>query len=67
MNNLELLKAAEKYGSPLYIYDTNKIKKQYNRLKKSFKTVKSLQINYAVKASSNIPACTYCSVKAVYA
>ena len=54
MNNLELLKAAEKYGSPLYVYDTNKIKKQYNRLKKSFKTVKSLQINYAVKALSNI-------------
>ena len=54
MNNLELLKAAEKHGSPLYIYDTNKIKKQYNRLKKSFKTVKSLQINYAVKALSNI-------------
>ena len=54
MNNLELLKAAEKYGSPLYVYDTNKIKKQYNRLKKSFKTVKSLQINYAVKALSLI-------------
>ena len=54
MNNLELLKVAEKYGSPLYVYDTNKIKKQYNRLKKSFKTVKSLQINYAVKALSNI-------------
>ena len=54
MNNLKLLKAAEKYGSPLYVYDTNKIKKQYNRLKNSFKTVKSLQINYAVKALSNI-------------
>jgi len=54
MNNLKLLKASEKHGSPLYVYDTNKIKKQYNRLKNSFKTVKSLQINYAVKALSNI-------------
>lgn len=54
MNNLKLLKIANKHGSPLYVYDSNKIKKQYNRLKNSFKYVKNLQINYAVKALSNI-------------
>lgn len=54
MNNLKLLKIANKHGSPLYVYDSNKIKKQYNRLKNSFKSVKNLQINYAVKALSNI-------------
>lgn len=54
MNNLKLLKIANKHGSPLYVYDSNKIKKQYNRLKNSFKCVKNLQINYAVKALSNI-------------
>ena len=54
MNNLNLLDATEKFGSPLYVYDSNKIKKQYNKLKNSFSSVKNLQINYAVKALSNI-------------
>ena len=54
MNNLNLLDATEKYGSPLYVYDSDKIKRQYNKLKNSFSSVKNLQINYAVKALSNI-------------
>ena len=54
MNNLNLLDATEKFGSPLYVYDSDKIKRQYNKLKNSFSSVKSLQINYAVKALSNI-------------
>ena len=54
MNKLNLLDAAKKYGSPLYIYDSDKIKSQYDKLKDSFSSVKSLQINYAVKALSNI-------------
>ena len=59
MNNLKLIKTADIYGSPLYVYDSNKIKRQYNRLKNSFKYVKSLQINYAVKALSNISILKY--------
>ena len=51
---MKIYKAASEFGSPLYVYDANKIKYQYNRLVKSFKSVKSLQINYAVKALSNI-------------
>ena len=54
MNNQKLIKAAEKFGSPLYVYDSNKIKRQFNKLKNSFKSVDNLQINYAVKALSNI-------------
>ena len=54
MNNLNLLDATEKFGSPLYVYDSDKIKRQYDKLKDSFSSVKSLQINYAVKALSNI-------------
>ena len=54
MNNLNLLDATKKFGSPLYVYDSDKIKRQYNKLKNSFSSVKSLQINYAVKALSNI-------------
>ncbi len=44
---------AKKYGTPLYIYDFNHIKAQYNRLKEAFRGRKSL-ICYAVKANSNL-------------
>lgn len=49
-----LLQLAEKYDAPLYVYSSEKIESQYNRLKKAFSSVKQLQINYAVKALSNI-------------
>jgi diaminopimelate decarboxylase len=59
VNNKVLLEAVDKFGTPLYIYDSNMIKSQYNRLKQSFKDVKNLQINYAVKALSNISILKY--------
>ena len=59
MKNQILLDAVNQYGSPLYVYDSNKIKSQFNRLTESFKNVKKLQINYAVKASSNISILKY--------
>lgn len=54
MNNKSLLRLAEKYGSPLYVYDTDKITSQYNRIINAFSEVKNVKINYAVKALSNI-------------
>jgi diaminopimelate decarboxylase len=59
MKNKDLLKAADKFGTPCYVYDTSKIKKQYDRLINSFKTVKNLKINYAVKALSNLSILKY--------
>ena len=59
MKNIDLLKAVKKFGTPSYIYDASKIKKQYNRLIDSFKTVKNLKINYAVKALSNLSILKY--------
>ena len=59
MNNKILLEAADKFGTPLYIYDSNMIKSLYKRLKQSFSDVKNLQINYAVKALSNISILKY--------
>ena len=59
MKNSKLIQAASIFGSPLYVYDANKIKHQYNRLVKSFKSVKNLQLNYAVKALSNISILKY--------
>ncbi len=50
----QLLELANKYGSPLYVYDTDKIESQYNRLTNAFSSVKNLKLNYAVKALSNI-------------
>ena len=59
MKNQDLLKAAHKFGTPCYVYDAAKIKKQYDRLINSFKTVKNLKINYAVKALSNLSILKY--------
>ncbi|SNR34208.1 diaminopimelate decarboxylase [Lutibacter agarilyticus] len=54
MDNQQLLALTEKYGSPLYVYDANIIESQYHRMVNAFSSVKSLNINYAVKANSNI-------------
>lgn len=59
MKNSKLIQSALEFGSPLYVYDANKIKYQYNRLVRSFKSVKNLQLNYAVKALSNISILKY--------
>ena len=59
MKNKDLIKAADKFGTPLYVYDLSKIESQYNRLVNSFKTIKNLKINYAVKALSNLSILNY--------
>ena len=45
---------SEKYGSPLYVYNAEKITSQYNRIINAFKGVKNLKLNYAVKANTNV-------------
>ena len=54
MERTQLIELANKYGSPIYVYDTDKIESQYNRLTAAFSSVKNLKLNYAVKALSNI-------------
>ena len=54
MQSKDLLQLAEQFGSPLYVYDAEKIKSQYNRLTKAFSKVENLRINYAMKALSNV-------------
>jgi len=44
---------AEKYGTPLYVYDFDYIENRYTTLKDAFAGKKSI-INYAVKANSNL-------------
>jgi diaminopimelate decarboxylase len=43
----------KKYGSPLYIYDTAKMKSQYDRIHNAFHHV-NLRLHYACKALTNI-------------
>ena len=54
MQSQELVKLAESFGSPLYVYDAEKIESQYKRLTNAFAKVPRLRINYACKALSNI-------------
>ncbi len=44
---------AEKYQTPLYVYDFDKITEQYNSLKESFRARKAI-LAYAVKSNSNL-------------
>jgi diaminopimelate decarboxylase len=53
MKNNDLLEIVKIYGSPVYVYDTEKIISQYQRLVNAFQKVPTVRINYAVKALSN--------------
>lgn len=59
MTNQDLLKIAWDYGSPVYVYDAEKIASQYKRLTNAFKKVNQLKLHYAVKANSNISVLRY--------
>jgi diaminopimelate decarboxylase len=50
----DLLSITDTFGSPIYVYDAEKISSQYKRLSNAFGSVPSLKINYAMKALSNI-------------
>lgn len=54
MNHQELLKTAEEFGSPIYVYDAKKIEEQYLRLTRAFEKVEQFKVHYAVKALSNV-------------
>ncbi|NND10204.1 MAG: diaminopimelate decarboxylase [Flavobacteriaceae bacterium] len=54
METKSLLNVAKEYGSPVYVYDSQKIISQYKRLTSAFDKVKRLKVNYAVKALSNL-------------
>ncbi len=51
--NVDPLQLVERYGEPIYVYDTAIMKKQYQALRSAFK-VNDLQIHYACKALTNV-------------
>lgn len=53
VDGVNMLDLANEHGSPLYVYETAKIKSQFNTMKESFKGI-DLKINYACKALTNI-------------
>ena len=52
IGGLPVQEIKEQYGTPLYIYDGNKIISQYHRLINAFKDI-NIKIKYAVKALTN--------------
>lgn len=54
MKPIDLLNIAKTFGDPVYVYDSQKITAQFQRLTRAFKSVKKLKLNYAAKALSNI-------------
>ncbi|MBX2964970.1 MAG: diaminopimelate decarboxylase [Cyclobacteriaceae bacterium] len=53
IQNVKALDIAEQFGTPVYVYDANKILHQLNTLKTAFADV-DVKIKYAVKALSNL-------------
>lgn len=51
--SLDLIDLTKKYGSPLFVYDTTIIQKQYERLMNAFSGV-HIKLHYACKALSNL-------------
>ena len=52
LDGMDLLNLASEFGSPLYVYDTATIERQYRRVEKAFQGV-NLKLKYACKANSN--------------
>ena len=53
IDGIDVIGLCNKYGTPLYVYDTEKMKNQYNRMLEAFKGV-NVKINYACKALTNV-------------
>ena len=53
IDGIPVIKLAEKHGSPIYIYESATMIRQYNRLKDAFSGTR-VKIHYACKALTNI-------------
>lgn len=51
--SIDFKSLAEKYGTPLYVYDFNYLEERYLSLKEAFEGQKSI-ISYAIKSNSNL-------------
>jgi diaminopimelate decarboxylase len=53
VQGIELTKLAERFGTPLYVYDASKIASQIQRLRNAFSKT-NVRIKYAAKALTNV-------------
>lgn len=53
MQGVDLIALSEEFGTPLYVYDAEKIKSQFNRLKDAFSGA-NVKIKYACKSLTNL-------------
>jgi diaminopimelate decarboxylase len=53
LHGASLVEVAKEFGTPVYVYDAETMKRQYQRLTNAFKDVK-LKVKYACKANTNI-------------
>jgi diaminopimelate decarboxylase len=53
IDGLDVIELVEKYGSPVYVYQTSKMKQQYDSMLHAFKDIK-VKINFACKALNNL-------------
>ncbi len=53
IDGVDAIELVEKYGSPVYVYQTSKMKQQYDSMLHAFKDIK-VKINFACKALNNL-------------
>ncbi|MFC2089953.1 diaminopimelate decarboxylase [Bacteroidota bacterium] len=53
IDGIPVIRIAEKYGSPVYIYESAKMVSQFQRMMNAFKDTR-VRINYAAKALTNV-------------
>ncbi|MFT6969459.1 MAG: diaminopimelate decarboxylase [Roseivirga sp.] len=53
VQGVDLVALTEQFGSPLYVYNAEKIEQQFNELSNAFSSVK-MRVKYATKSLSNI-------------
>lgn len=62
INGLDIKQLAEEFGTPVYIYDCNRIKSNYNKLKGGLdRYYPKNSIHYSLKANSNLRILEYIS------
>lgn len=60
LSNEQLLQIAERFGTPVYVYDAEKIKQQYQKLKDGF-AILDTSFFFACKALTNVNVLKYIS------
>ena len=53
IGSIDATEIAAQFGTPVYVYDAEKVKTQYHRLKNAFPGVK-VSLHYALKALNNV-------------